>query len=259
MDILLDNRPRVGVANASAKEGPSLSRKPKILIVDHDVDFGRTCAAHLAESGFIVETVGDVPKMKRARLLSAFDLVILDVLMPDVDGLSICRQLTSEAASIIIVSAIAEVEDRIVGLELGADDYLAKPCSPPELLARVRAVLRGRRQSRTQPQGIGNRYWFGGFELDARQHRLIGPSGGNVPLTHGEVLLLIALLDHPARVLSRSHLVNLTRNDATETSERVVDIQISRVRGKLGGCEGKTIIRTVPGTGYKLGVPVARL
>jgi two-component system, OmpR family, response regulator len=231
----------------------------RILIVDDDEELSRHIADYLADNNLVVETARDGPTMDRALARSPFDLVILDVMMPGEDGLSICKRLASSPASIIMMSAVGEAVDRIVGLELGADDYLAKPCSPRELLARVRAVLRRRDSARRGTRGGGLTYRFGGYELDAGRNLLKGPSGVTVLLSRGDYALLLAFLDNPKRILSREELADCANGDRTENFDRAIDVQISRLRRKMGDSEGQEIIRTVRGAGYKLATTVTRL
>ena len=191
----------------------------RILIVDDDEELSRHIAVYLADNNLVVETARDGPTMDRALAQSPFDLVILDVMMPGEDGLSICKRLASSPASIIMMSAVGEEVDRIVGLELGADDYLAKPCSPRELLARVRAVLRRRDAGRTGARDGALTYRFAGYELDASRNLLKGPSGVTVLLSRGDYALLRAFLEQ-----SRSEL---------QARERALDMRAGRSDGEL--------------------------
>jgi two-component system OmpR family response regulator len=234
--------------------------EPRVLIVDDDEGLKQQIASYLENNGYRVETARDAPTMDHALAQSAFDVVILDLMMPGEDGLSICRRLSAQNdIAIIIMSAMGEEVDRIVGLELGADDYLPKPSNPRELLARIRAVLRRRppggaesapRQART--------YNFAGYQLDPARRRLKAPSGLIVLLTRGELSLLISLLDRAGEVLTRDQLLDTARVEDADVFDRAIDVQISRLRRKLGEGDRQDIIRTVRGVGYRLTAPVTR-
>ena len=234
--------------------------EPKVLIVDDDEGLKQQIASYLENNGYRVETARDAPTMDHALAQSTFDVVILDLMMPGEDGLSICRRLSAQNdIAIIIMSAMGEEVDRIVGLELGADDYLPKPSNPRELLARIRAVLRRRppgggeatpRQART--------YNFAGYQLDPARRRLKAPSGLIVLLTRGELSLLVSLLDRAGEVLTRDQLLDTARVEDADVFDRAIDVQISRLRRKLGEGDRQDIIRTVRGVGYRLTVPVTR-
>jgi two-component system OmpR family response regulator len=181
-------------------------------------------------------------------------------MMPGEDGLSICRRLSGDAAPpIIIMSAMGDDVDRIIGLELGADDYLAKPCNPRELQARIRAVLRRRAgSSENGRRTSGLTFRFAGYELNVASRRLRGPTGVVILLTRSEFTLLTAFLERSGEVLSRDQLMDYTRGADTESFDRVIDVQISRLRRKLGDRDGQEVIRTIRGAGYKLNPPVTR-
>ena len=241
--------------NAEIRSGA----EPRLLIVDDDEELSQHMATYLTKNEFVVETAFDGSSMDRALADSSFDVIILDVMMPGEDGLSICRRLAAASPSIIMMSAIGEDVDRIIGLELGADDYLAKPCNPRELLARVRAVLRRREGALAATRHGRPTYRFAGYELDATHHRLRGPSGATVLLARGEFALLTALLDQPGETLGREQLADYVRDDAPDNFDRSIDVQIHRLRRKLGDDGGQGVIRTVRGEGYRLATPVARL
>jgi two-component system, OmpR family, response regulator len=234
--------------------------EPRVLIVDDDEGLKQQIASYLENNGYRVETARDAPTMDHALAQSSFDVVILDLMMPGEDGLSICRRLSAQNdVAIIIMSAMGEEVDRIVGLELGADDYLPKPSNPRELLARIRAVLRRR------PPGGGESaprqariYNFAGYQLDPARRRLKAPSGLIVLLTRGELSLLISLLDRAGEVLTRDQLLDTARVEDADVFDRAIDVQISRLRRKLGEGDRQDIIRTVRGVGYRLTAPVTR-
>jgi two-component system OmpR family response regulator len=160
--------------------------------------------------------------------------------------------------AIIMVSAMGEEVDRVLGLELGADDYLAKPCSPRELLASVRAVFRRMDEVRGGAPPRGRTYQFQGFVLDTLRRQLRAPNGATILLTSGEYSLLNAFLDHPQRILTRDQLLEIARGVQVDVYDRAVDVQISRLRRKLNSCAQSEIIRTVRGVGYMFDAPVVR-
>lgn len=237
---------------------PSVKQR-RVLIVDDDADLGRNIADYLSKHGFSIEVAGDGRSMDRALAAESFDILVLDVMMPGEDGLSICRRLSAESGpAIIIMSAKGEDVDRIVGLELGADDYLPKPCNPRELLARIRAVLRRRELNRDDPPSSTGAYRFAGYEFEPMLSRLRNRSGMTILLTRGERAILLALLDRPGQVLTREELSDLTQSDYTDALDRAIDVQISRLRRKLGDSGEQEIIRTVRGLGYRFAAPVTR-
>jgi two-component system OmpR family response regulator len=232
----------------------------RVLIVDDDESLRREVADYLAANGFEVATAANAREMDAALAEQAFDLIVLDVMMPGEGGLSVCRRLTDAGGpAVIMMSAMGDEIDRILGLELGADDYLPKPCNPRELLARMRAVLR-RREGSPQGQrgGDGMEFEFMGYSLDLLKRRLRAPSGVLVLLTSGELSLLTAFLEHPGRVLTRDQLVDFARGSDADIFDRAIDVQISRLRRKLSECEGQDLIRTFRGAGYMFNATVVR-
>jgi two-component system OmpR family response regulator len=177
------------------------------------------------------------------------DLVVLDLMMPGEDGLSICKRLSgADGPAVIMLSAMGEETDRIVGLELGADDYLPKPCSPRELLARTRAVLRRRRE--VPEAGQAAVLEFDGWTLDLVRRELRSAAGVVANLSGGEFHLLRTFLERPGRVLTRDQLLDLARGPSSDAFDRAIDVQISRLRRKLDDGSGRDPIRTVRGEGY---------
>jgi two-component system OmpR family response regulator len=232
---------------------------PLILVVDDDVSLRREVAGYLTENGCEVETAGDSREMDAALARQPFDIVILDIMLPGEDGLSICRRMSVKGSpSILIMSALGDDVDRIIGLEIGADDYIPKPCNPRELLARVRALHRRRGRPGRVSRVTGG-YRFAGYVLDATSHRLRDPNGVSVMLTRGEYMLLSALLDRPGEVLSRDTLLDQIHSEDVETFDRAIDVQVSRLRRKLSDSHAQQLIRTVRGAGYKFEAPVIRL
>jgi len=238
---------------------PSVLPGRHILVVEDDKELREQVSAYLAEHGFHVHAVADAPAMDRALAQAPIDLVVLDLMLPGEDGLSICRRLSADGGpAIIMVSAMGEEIDRVLGLELGADDYLPKPCSPRELLARVRAVFRRLEEVRGGAPRKGKSYQFQGFVVDALRRQLRAPSGATILLTSGEFSLLSAFLDHPQRILSRDQLLDIARGQEADVFDRAVDVQISRLRRKLHACSDGEIIKTVRGAGYMFDVAVTR-
>jgi len=233
-----------------------------ILVVDDDADLRKLITDFLAGHGYRVQGVGNIAQMRQAIEAERPDLVILDVMMPGEDGLSAARRLAAERGpAVIMLSALGGDTDRIIGLEVGADDYLAKPCNPRELLARVRAVLR-RRQASVEPAATAKdaaRYEFAGWRLDVMRRDLRDPSGTYINLSDGELALLRTFVEHPQRVLSRDQLLDITRGRNVEVYDRAIDSQISRLRRKLNERAGAELIRTVRNEGYMLLPKVTRL
>ena len=232
---------------------------PQILVVDDDQDLRERVADYLTQHGYGVHLASDGITMEQALAAAPIDLIVLDVMMPGEDGLSICRRVADGGGpAIIMVSAMGEEIDRILGLELGADDYLAKPCSPRELLARVRAVLRRREDNRAGAPPKGKAYYFLGFTLDGVRRTLRAPNGVSILLTAGEFSLLSAFLDNPQRILSRDQLIEKARGADSDVFDRAVDVQISRLRRKLHDCSPQEIIKTYRGAGYMFDAKVTR-
>ena len=238
----------------------ALDARPAILVVDDDTALREQITDYLATNGCDVEGVGDAVTMDAALARQPFDIIVLDLMMPGEDGLSICRRLsTAGSPAILMMSALGDDVDRIIGLEVGADDYLPKPCNPRELLARVRALYRRRDGARGGAGRLHGGYRFAGYMLDSATHRLRDPNGVSVMLTRGEYALLSAFLDRPGEVLSRDELLEHTHNDDPDTFDRAIDVQISRLRRKLGDSQAQDLIRTIRGAGYKFGASVTRI
>lgn len=223
----------------------------RILIVDDDPGIREVITDFLMRHGFDADAVGDGPAMARALAARRPDLIVLDVMLPGEDGLSLCRKLAAaHGPPVIILSAMGDETDRIVGLELGADDYLPKPCNPRELLARIKAVLR-RREDGASPNKVAAVLEFAGWRLDLLARELTAADGNVVPLSSGEFALLRALVERPQRILTRDQLLELARGPESDAYDRAIDVQISRLRRKLGdGDAGADLIRTVRNEGY---------
>jgi two-component system OmpR family response regulator len=243
----------------------SVAAQQTILIVDDDPELRRLMGEFLARHGYEVELASDSAAMDDILAQRKVDLVVLDLMMPGEDGLSVCRRLASSGKTpIVMLSAAGEETDRIVGLEVGADDYIAKPCSPRELLARIRAVLR-RAADRDDPAASGDRgerelYEFAGWRLDMLRRELRSPDGVLVNLSSGEFALLRAFLEHPQRVLTRDQLLDYARGRDAFAYDRAVDVQVSRLRRKLEAATGGgDLIKTVRNEGYVFAAAVRRI
>jgi len=236
-----------------------------ILIVDDDPELRRLMGEFLGRHGYDVALAADAPAMDAILTDRRVDLVVLDLMMPGEDGLSVCRRLASAGKTpVVMLSAAGEETDRIVGLEVGADDYIAKPCSPRELLARIRAVLRraADRDDASAPgdRGERERYDFNGWRLDMLRRELRSPDGVLVNLSSGEFALLRAFLEHPQRVLTRDQLLDYARGRDAFAYDRAVDVQVSRLRRKLEATVGGAdLIKTVRNEGYVFAANVRRV
>lgn len=232
---------------------------PVILLVEDDPALRTLTTRSLQESGYVVRPCATGAEMWRSLEVGPVDLVLLDIMLPGTNGIDLCRALRAESeVPIIFISAKGSETDRVVGLELGADDYLAKPFGARELIARVRAVLRrigaeGRRADRDS--GIVT---FDGFTLSLPRRELLSPSGGIVELTGAEFDLLTALIDNAQRVIARERLIELSRTRMGDSSDRSVDVLISRLRRKLSSAGHEAPIITVRGVGYMLNTEVTR-
>jgi two-component system OmpR family response regulator len=227
-----------------------------ILIVDDDAEIRTLLRDYLERNGLRATAVADGRAMRTALERGRFDLVILDLMLPGEDGLSLCRDLRVRSnLPVIMLTARGEETDRIVGLEMGADDYLAKPFNPRELLARIKAVLR---RARTLPESATcdiRRFRFAGWTLELARRQLLSPDGVVVALSGGEYRLLEVLLQHPNQVLSRDQLLDLTRGREALPYDRSIDVQIGRLRRRLRD-ESAVLIQTVRGEGYVLAAEV---
>jgi two-component system OmpR family response regulator len=232
--------------------------KGHILVVDDDLEIRELLAHFLREHGYRVTLAEDGKALFQALEVELPDLVVLDLMLPGEDGLSLCRRLSSDhSLPIIMLTAVAEDADRIVGLEMGADDYLTQPFNPRELLARIRAVLR--RTGATGAVAEGHRVSFEGWNLDLGRRELTRADGALVPLSAGEFRLLQVLAEHPQQVLSRDFLLERTHGRESGPFDRSVDIQLSRLRRKIeSDPKEPAIIKTVRGGGYVFSLPVQR-
>ncbi len=233
-----------------------------IVVVDDQKEICDVVREYLTGEGYRVSTASDGGGMRRILSQSPVDLVILDLMLPGEDGLTIARALREESTNvgIIILTGRGETVDRIIGLEMGADDYLPKPFHLRELLARVKSVLR-RASSRAEERlaGARSRARFAGWDLDLSSRELRSPSGKEVRLTTGEFDLLAAFVSNANQVLSRDRLLDLARNREAGPFDRTIDVQVGRLRRKLEeNPEKPTLIKTVRGSGYIFTPPVER-
>ncbi|MEM7694499.1 MAG: response regulator [Pseudomonadota bacterium] len=230
---------------------------PHLLIVDDARDIREPLGAYLRKQGFRATLAADAAEARAAIADGAIHLVVLDVMMPGENGLSLCRWLTARGGPpVILLTALADEADRIVGLELGADDYLIKPFNPRELLARIRAVLR-RTQAAPEPDAPPPVRHFSGFTFDATARRLARAGGEAIPLTGAEAKLLTVLTDRPGQILSREKLLDLTMGREAKPYDRAIDNQVSRLRKKLDDDpRHPAIIVTEWGGGYRFAAPV---
>jgi two-component system OmpR family response regulator len=250
---------------------PITNPSTRILIVDDDEGIRGLVSSFLEKHGFQVDTAGDPMEMRSKLKQGKYALIVLDVMMPGEDGLTALRTLQkSDGPPVIMLSAVGTDIDRIVGLEVGAEDYLAKPCNPRELLARIRTVLRRTSASGapaappapSAPEatlGEGVALHFAGWRLDLLARQLHDPSNIEVSLSDGEFRLLRAFLQHPRRVLTRNQLLDYVLGSGSEAYDRVIDVQISRLRRKLAfGQDRAELIRTVRSEGYMFMPSVSR-
>jgi len=230
-----------------------------ILVVDDDREIRTLLRDYLEENGFRATAVGDGRETRRELERTHFDLVVLDLMLPHESGLDICRSLrTTSAIPIIMLTALGDEVDRVVGLEVGADDYVPKPFSPRELLGRIKAVLR-RTSPAAQTVPEARAYAFAGWRLDTTERALTSPAGESVPLGGAEFRLLAELLDNAPRLMTRAELVELVRGRELDPFDRSIDVRVSRLRQLLGDeARSPRIIKTVYGEGYIIGVAVER-
>ena len=234
-----------------------------MLVIDDDHEIRDLLTRFMEKNGFRITAVRDAREARRAWTRGAFQLVVLDLMLPGESGLDLARWLRDqEDVPIVMLSAMGEDTDRIIGLELGADDYIAKPFNPRELMARIRAIMRRATDTQDSPSSgerIARPLRFAGWTLEPARRRLLNPEGVEVPLTGGEYDLLFALLERANRVLTRDMLLDLLRGRQAGPFDRAIDVAVSRLRRKLddqGG--GAQLIKTVRGGGYVLAATVER-
>ena len=237
---------------------PALAH-PHVLVVDDDPTIRELVSDYLGRNELRVTAVADGAGMRDVLGQQVVDLIVLDLGLRGEDGMTIARRMRDESEiPLVMLTGRKEEADRVMGLELGADDYITKPFSPRELLARIRTVLRRRRAEVRQGKPDGVRaYRFEGWELNLNVRRLTSPEGRQVPLTNGEFSLLVVLLGAPSRILSRDQLLDLSRLHNDEVYNRSIDVQILRLRRKIEpNPADPRYIRTERGAGYVFGVPV---
>ncbi|WP_338103870.1 response regulator [Pseudopontixanthobacter vadosimaris] len=235
-----------------------------ILLVDDEEMLREPLAAYLRRQGFAVTEAASAAAARSVLVDGTPDLVLLDIMMPGEDGLSLCRHLV-EARNIptILLTARGEATDRIIGLEIGADDYLVKPFEPRELVARIRSVLRRANRipdaAEQAPAGEDRDYLFEGWRLDVLKHRLTDPDGAMISISTAEYRLLRAFLDHPRQVLDRDRLLDMVQGREAHLFDRAVDNQVSRLRRKIeADSRNPEFIQTVRGGGYRFAADVRR-
>jgi two-component system OmpR family response regulator len=225
----------------------------RILIVDDDREIRDLLAQFLGKHEYQVETAANGNELMKKLDAGRYDIIVLDLMMPGEDGLSLCRKLrVTSNIPVIMLTAMGEDTDRIVGLEIGADDYIAKPFNPRELLARIKAVLR-RSEYALQASHINKHQHlaFEGWQLDLEKRELRSTDNVLMPLTSGEYDLLVAFVEHPQRVLNRDQLLDLTRGRIAGPFDRSIDVQLSRLRRKIEpDAKTPTLIKTVRSGGY---------
>jgi len=257
----LQMEPKAATTDEEMTQGYAIPAS-HIVIVEDDGPLRALLARLLRECGYEVTGVGDGGEL--ARLLREvedrpIDLILLDIMLPGEDGLTLCARIREQnRIPVIIVSARGQEGDRVLGLDTGADDYIAKPFGRPELLARIRAVLRRASDSRS-PREVATptRIEFAGWIYHARRRELYAPSGAEIALTAAEHELLLTLLRYPQRTIGRERLLELSRSRIGNTSDRSIDVLISRLRQKMGGArKTNPLIRTIRGVGYMFAADV---
>ena len=266
-----------GARYAAARHSPLPPRMITCLIVDDDPALRELVGDHLTRYGLQARLADSAAAMRRELERGGIDIVLLDLMLPDGDGIELCRDLRMHSKMpVIMLTAQGDPISRVLGLEMGADDYVAKPFEPRELLARIHALIR--RSSGTlatsapeptreaspalrfEPGGaVAATRGFGGWQVDWRNRMLVDPDGVGLSLSNVEYRLLAAFAEHPGEVLSRGRLVEMTRSAATDSNERSIDLAVSRLRAKLReSLENPQFIRTVRGRGYQFTAELAR-
>ena len=236
-----------------------MERIPHILVVDDHREIRELLAKYLTKNGLRVSVASGGPEMRQVMRAAAVDLVVLDIMMPGEDGLTLCRQLRQSGdLPVVLLTAVSEETDRIVGLELGADDYVTKPFNPRELLARIRAILRrSSAQPRAEAAEGGQRYRFDRFVLDVGRRALLDEKGDDVGLGTAEFRLLLAFVTRPGLVLTRDQLLDITAGRTAQIFDRSIDNLVSRLRRRIEpDPQRPTLIKTVWGDGYSFAAKV---
>ena len=238
---------------------PPMERPDHVLVVDDDGEIRKLLGEYLERNGFRVSLANDGKEMRRRLELNRPDIVVLDLMLPGESGLTLCRDLRADSTlPVIMLTARNEEVDRVLGLEMGADDYLATPFSARELLARIKAILR---RARSLPENLqsdsARRIRFAGWVLDTVHRQIVSAANVVTPLSGAEYRLLRIFLRHPNRVLNRDQLMDLTQGKDADPLDRSIDVQVSRLRNRLGDDPREPrLIKTVRGEGYVLAVDV---
>ena len=233
--------------------------RDRILIVDDDEDIRKLLEEYLRKNGFDAQAVADGPAMREALAARPASLVVLDLMLPGEDGLSLCRQLRARSqVPVLMLTAKGDPVDRIIGLEMGADDYLPKPFDPRELVARIRSILRRAKALPADTEiNVPESFSFSGWRLDTKERNLRAPDGVVVRLSGAEYRLLLIFLQNANAVVSRDQLSNFTFGHDADPLDRTIDMQVSRLRERLRDeAREAAIIKTVRGKGYVLAVRV---
>ncbi|MEJ1160594.1 response regulator [Prosthecomicrobium sp. N25] len=236
-----------------------MERTPHVLVVDDHREIRELLARFFVKNGLRVSVAAGGAEMRQVLRAGAVDVIVLDIMMPGEDGLSLCRQLRQTSdVPIVLLTAVAEETDRIVGLELGADDYVTKPFSPRELLARIRAILRRTQAaSKPTPETERRQYRFEGFTLDPARNALFDAAGTPVPLGTAEFRLLHAFVARPGMVLTRDQLLDITAGRSAQVFDRSIDNLVSRLRRRIEkDPQHPALVKTVWGDGYMFAAPV---
>jgi two-component system, OmpR family, response regulator len=234
--------------------------RPHILLVDDEISIRDPLARYLERQGFRVSEAAETVAARAALSGYDIDILLLDIMMPGEDGLCLTREIAANGGPpVILLTAKSEETDRIVGLEIGADDYVIKPFSPRELVARIKVVLRRGSNGARQVKAVGTIYHFDGWQLRTAEQQLFDPGGVLVPLSSGEYRLIEALVERAGHVLNRDQLLDLTRGRVAGPFDRAVDNQISRIRRKIEpDPKEPSYIKTIWGGGYRFSVEVRR-
>lgn len=228
-----------------------------ILVVDDDREICTLLERYLRSQGFRVSVAKDGNSMETCLAAANITLVVLDVLLPDVSGLHLCRSLRERSSiPIILLTALKEDVDRIIGLELGADDYLCKPFNPRELVARIRAILRRADGHSDHVKPSGYVFRFEGFVADPETRRVVAADGSEIALTAAEFCLLMAFLKRPGKMLSRNQLLDITQGREAEPFDRSIDVLVSRLRRKLNDADKQQLLKTQRNGGYQFAARV---
>ena len=238
-----------------------MNEKPHVLLVDDERSIREPLAQYLSRNGFRVTAAADAAEARTRLAGSAIDLVVLDIMMPGEDGLSLCRHIRESGdLPVILLTAKSEETDRIIGLEMGADDYVLKPFSPRELVARIKAIFRRVAAGGVRQHADGTNYAFDGWVLKTGERTLVDREGVAVPLSTAEYNLMLAFATRPNQVLNRDQLLDITQGREANAFDRAIDNQISRLRRKIeDDPKNPRFIKTVWGGGYTLAADVRKL